>query len=212
MFPSRRSIPLHIVSDKAYAEADDTALARALMAGDSWAHTMAWNRFASTVFNMASHTLGNEDEAKDVTQEVFYRLFVKAKTLRQPESLRSFVISFAIRILKWQLRRRRANAWLTLFEPKDLPDAPFPGSDPEARDALRRFYSLLDRLATRERLIFALRHLESMEVQEIAAATGLSASTVKRAHQRAALKMARWLENDEAMAEFLMREDSHRGS
>jgi RNA polymerase sigma factor (sigma-70 family) len=212
MTTPRRSIPLHVVSDNAYAEADDAALARALKAGAAWAPTETWNRFAATVFKMASHTLGSEEEAKDVTQEVFYRLFVKAKTLRKPESLRSFVISFAIRILKWQLRRRRANAWLALYQPKDLPDAPFQGSDPEARDALRRFYGLLDRLATRDRVVFALRHLESMEVQEIAAATGLSASTVKRAHDRAALKMSRWIENDEAMAEFLVREGKRRGN
>jgi RNA polymerase sigma-70 factor (ECF subfamily) len=208
---THRSIPLHLVSDKACAEADDATLARALMAGNSWAHTMAWNRFASTVFNMASHTLGNEDEAKDVTQEVFYRLFARAKTLRKPESLRSFVVSFAIRILKWHLRRRRANAWLSLYPPKDLPEAPFGGSDPEARDALRRFYGLLDRLATRERLIFSLRHLESMEMQEIAAATDLSLSTVRRTHERAALKMSRWIESDEAMAGFLEKGRTHHG-
>jgi len=211
MTGSRRSIPLHIVSDKAYAEADDIALARALIAGDSWAHTTTWNRFATIVFNMASHTLGNEDEAKDVTQEVFYRVFARARTLRKPESLRSFVISFAIRILKWQLRRKRANAWLTMHQPKDLPDAQFHGSDPEARDALRRYYSLLDRLSTRERLVFALRHLESMEMQEIAAAAGLSLSTVRRTHERAAVKMSRWIESDEAMAGFLEKRRTHRG-
>jgi len=211
MSSSRRSIPLHLVSDKAYPEADDAALARALIAGDSWAHTATWNRFASTVFNMASHTLGNEDEAKDVTQEVFYRLFARAKTLRKPESLRSFVISFAIRILKWQLRRRRANAWLSLRQPQDLPEVQFRGFDPEAREALRRFYGLLDQLATRERLIFALRHLESLEMQEIAAVTRLSLSTVRRTHERAALKMSRWIETDEAMSGFIEKERNRHG-
>ena len=72
---------------------------------------------------MAWRALGSEEEAEDITQEVFYRLFARVKTLCKPESLRSFIVSFAIRILKWEFRRRRAGRWLTFFTPNDLPAA-----------------------------------------------------------------------------------------
>jgi len=97
----------------------------ALIAGETWAHAATWNRFAPLVFNMAWRALGSEEEAEDITQEVFYRLFARVKTLCKPESLRSFIVSFAIRILKWEFRRRRAGRWLTFFTPNDLPEVRF---------------------------------------------------------------------------------------
>jgi RNA polymerase sigma factor (sigma-70 family) len=75
--------------------------------------------------------------------------------------------------------------------------------DMESRDLLRRFYRLLDRLAPRHRLVFALRHLESMTVEEIATHMELSVSTVKRALERATDKVARWIESDPGLAGFL---------
>jgi RNA polymerase sigma-70 factor (ECF subfamily) len=172
------------------------------MAGEEWSHAATWNRFAPLVFNMASRALGSQDEAEDITQEVFYRLFARVKTLCKPESLRSFIVSFAIRILKWDLRRKRAGRWLSLFEPRDLPDSPFRGADPEARDVLRRFYKLLDQLGTRERLVFALRHLESMTLAEIADVMEISLSTVKRTHARAVLEVEGWIAGDKDLAGF----------
>jgi RNA polymerase sigma-70 factor, ECF subfamily len=203
MSAGRRNITLHIVPSTARSDVDDAALARALIAGEPWAHAATWNRFAPLVFNMAWRALGSEDEAEDITQEVFYRLFARAKTLCKPESLRSFIVSFAIRILKWEFRRRRAGRWLTFFTPKDLPDVPFRGTDPEAREILRRFYEILNELGTRERLVFALRHLESMTLGEIAAAMEISLSTVKRAHAQAVVEVGRLIASDKDLAGFL---------
>jgi RNA polymerase sigma-70 factor (ECF subfamily) len=171
-------------------------LARALIAGESWAPAATWKRYAALVYNMAARALGNEYEAEDITQEVFYRLFARRGTLRKPEALRSFVVSFAIRILKWELRKRRAGRLFTLLAPKDLPDAPFRGADPEARDTLRRFYAVLDRLGARERIVFALRRLESWTLSEIADGMDLSLSTVKRCYGRAEQEISYWIASD----------------
>jgi RNA polymerase sigma factor (sigma-70 family) len=183
-------------SDSGRPELDDVALARALIAGESWAPAATWNRYAALVYNMATRALGNEYEAEDVTQEVFYRLFARSGTLRKPEALRSFVVSFAIRILKWELRKKRAGRLFTVLAPKDLPDAPFRGADPEARDTLRRFYAALDRLGARERIVFALRRLESWTLSEIADGMDLSLSTVKRCYGRAEQEISRWIASD----------------
>jgi len=202
MSAGRKRVPLHIVPAGVRPDMDDAELARALMTGEPWAQAATWNRFAPLVFNMACRALGSDDEAEDITQEVFYRLFARANTLCKPEALRSFIVSFAIRILKWDLRRKRAGRWLTLFEPRNLPDVPFRGADPEARDVLRRFYVILDELGTRERLVFALRHLESMTLGEIASAMGISLSTVKRAHAQAVLEVGNWIASDKDLAGF----------
>jgi len=112
--------------------AQDLALAHALINGAEHAAEMAWDRYAPLVHRIVSRAIGPDAEVEDVTQEIFYRLFSRIGTLRKPEALRSFVISFAIRIVKWELRRRRARRWLTLSETGDVPDEQLMVMDAEA--------------------------------------------------------------------------------
>ena len=153
--------------------------------------------------NRGRRALGSEAEAEDLAQEVFYRVFAKADTLRIPEQLRSFIFSFAIRLLKTELRRKRTRAWLSFHRPETLVDLGGELMDMESRDLLRKFYALLDRLSPRHRLVFALRHLESMTLDEVATHMELSISTVKRALERATSKLACWIEADPGLAGFL---------
>jgi RNA polymerase sigma-70 factor (ECF subfamily) len=198
-------VQLALVATPTRDHLSDTDLARALIAGASWAYEETWNRFTHVVFNMAVSALGSPTEAEDIVQEVFCRLARKAKTLREPEHLRSFIVSFAIRVLKWDLRRRRVQSWLT-FEPADtLADVVRVSLDIESRDMLRRFYALLSRLGARERLVYALRHIESMTIEETARAMNLSVSTVKRLQERATEQLSAWSGTDFELTGLLLR-------
>jgi RNA polymerase sigma-70 factor (ECF subfamily) len=185
------------------AEMSDAALARALIAGNEWAVTETWQRFAPAVIALARGALGSVSEAEDIAQETFSRVFAKAKTLRDPAALRSFVFSFALRVLKTELRARRTRGWLSFHRPERLADIGMELTDMESRDLLRRFYGLLDRLAPRHRLVFALRHLESMTLEEVAAHMNLSVSTVKRTLAHATRKLSHWIEADPGLTGLL---------
>jgi len=173
----------------------DLDLAHALINGHPEAPVLAWERYAPLVHRIVSRAIGPDAEVEDVTQEIFYRLFSRIGTLRKPEALRSFVISFAIRIVKWELRRRRARRWLTLSETGDVPEEQMTVMDAESRYALRRLYSLLDRLSARERLVLILRHIEGMTLEEIAEAMELSLATVKRGLRRASLRVSQMVDS-----------------
>ena len=75
--------------------------------------------------------------------------------------------------------------------------------DVEARDLLRRCHALLDRLSPRDRLVFVLRRMESMTVEEIAATMDISESTVKRSMTHAANRLSRWIDADPGLASLL---------
>ena len=197
---TQRPVSLVVAPDP--GDASDLELARALVGGSNWAIAETWHRFAPAVIMMARRALGSEAEAEDLAQEVFYRLFAKRETLRAPDRLRSFIFSFAIRLLRTELRRRKARAWLSFQRPETLVDLGGELTDMESRDLLRRFYALLDRLTPRNRLVFALRHLESMTVEEVAAHMEISISTVKRALERATAKLACWIEADPGLAGY----------
>ena len=177
--------------------ASDMELARALIDGVPNAPELAWERYSPLVHRIVSRAIGPDAEVEDVTQEIFYRLFSRIGTLRKPEALRSFVISFAIRIVKWELRRRRARRWLTLSETGDIPDEQLLVMDAESRYAIRRLYTMLDRLGTRERLVLVLRHVEGMTLEEIAEAMALSLATVKRGLRRATLRVSQMVDSDD---------------
>ena len=201
-----RQRPVSLVVAPGVRDVGDLELGRALVAKEPWAFRETWYRFAPAVVRLARRALGSESEADDVAQEVFQRLFSKAETLRAPDRLRSFVFSFAIRVLKTELRRKKTRAWLSFQKPEALVDVGSDFMDVESRDLLRRFYALLDRLTPRHRLVFALRHLESMTVDEVAAHMDLSISTVKRTLERATAKLSLWIEVDPGLREFLDRE------
>lgn len=202
MTVDRRRVPLHVVPPGARSDPTDADLARALIAGESWATAATWNRFAPIVYGIANRALGRDTEAEDVTQEVFYRLFSRVGTLQNPDAFRSFVVSFAIRIVKWELRRRRARRWIMLSDGGQLPEIPTLDGDPEAREVLRRFYAVLDQLSARERLVFALRHLETMTLEEISVVLELSLSTVKRTLGRAGDRVSQWIAGDADLVNY----------
>jgi RNA polymerase sigma-70 factor (ECF subfamily) len=180
--------------------ARDLALANALLAGDTEAAQLAWDRYAPLVHGIVSRALGPDAEVEDVTQEIFYRLFSRIGTLRKPEALRSFVISFAVRIVKWELRRRRARRWLTLSETGEVPEDQLMVMNAENRYALRRLYGLLDLLSARERLVLVLRHIEGMTLEEIAEAMELSLATIKRVLRRASNRVSEMVDADEELS------------
>ena len=182
------------------ARASDAGVARGLAAGEGWAIAEAWHRFAPMVLLTAERSLGSRTEAEDVVQDVFYRVFRKANTLRDPARLRSFVYSFTVRVLKSELRRRRVRGWFPFLSAEPPIDMLSPASDFESRELLTKLYGLLNRLTPRDRLVFVLRRMESMTVDEIASTMDISLSTVKRSMAHASSRLSRWVEADPGLA------------
>ena len=168
----------------------EAQLARALARGGAPAYVTAWNQYAPLVRKVVKDVFGHTCEVEDVTQEVFLRLFSRVALLRRPESLRAFVISFAVRTAHAERRRRRVRSWLTLTESGALPEDPRSANLQETQWELGRLRRMLDELSTRERNVLLLRHLEGMKLTEIAAALRVSLATTKRVLKRASLRMA----------------------
>jgi RNA polymerase sigma-70 factor (ECF subfamily) len=204
MSPGPRA-PLRIVAREADAHPEDLHLAEALAAGESWAATATWNKHAPMVFRFLNRALGPHGEVEDLAQEVFLRVFSSVRKLRDPNALRSFVFSVAIRTLKLELRRRRVRRILRLSDWGDLPEPSVGAVDAESRQALRRFYGILDRLSAQERAAFVLRHLEGMKLEEIVDALGVSLATVKRRLDRGSDVVSRLVAQDPALAGYASR-------
>ncbi len=197
---SHSPAPLSLVVSRDPRNESDGDLARGLMAGEARALAEAWRRYAPMVLLLSKRTLGSPSEAEDIAQEVFLRLFRRAKRIEDPDRLRSFIYAIAIHALKSELYRKKLRGWLFFEPPHALSGRGWKTTDMESRDLIRKFQTLLERLPTRERLVFILRRMESMTVEEIASAMEISESTAKRSMTHASRCLSRWIEADPELA------------
>jgi RNA polymerase sigma-70 factor (ECF subfamily) len=174
---------------------DDAALASAALAGRRWAQREIWYRFAPMVFSLFRRSLSARHDHEDLVQEVFVRVFRRLGALENKAALRSFIYSVAVRVMSEEIRHfqvlQRARTQLVLMSEAGGANA----TDFEARDTLQRIQRILDGMKDKHRAVFVLRHVEGMELREVADGLGISLATVKRylvkamgAIERAALR------------------------
>ena len=105
------------------------------------------------------------------------------------------------------LRSRARRKWLRRFvdsEEEEHYEPAVPAVDHEGQRALRAVYVVLERLPADERIAFALRFIDGMDLSEVAAVCGVSLATIKRRITRAEQRfmanaknlpeLARWVE------------------
>jgi RNA polymerase sigma-70 factor, ECF subfamily len=173
----RQGVPL---AERPFADTADETLAAEALAGKRWAQREMWYRFSPMVFGLLRRSLNSRHDHEDLVQEVFIRVFRRLHSLENLGALRSFVYSVAVRVLSEEIRHfqvvQRARTQLVLMasEPGRA------GADFEARDTLARIQHILDGLKDKHRAVFVLRHVEGMELSEIADGLAISLATVKR--------------------------------
>jgi RNA polymerase sigma-70 factor, ECF subfamily len=190
-------------SESSLADADDATLAQALIARDPLAPRFLWDRYAPMVYRMMRRSMGPDHELDDLVQDVFLCVFDKIRTLREPRALKAFVISVTVLTARHEFRRRWVRRWVRLAGKNGTPaEVESFTPDTDAREALARFYRLLDRFSPRDRTAFVLRFMEGLELTEVAAALGLSLATTKRHLSRVWAKVALLVDRDPLLAQY----------
>jgi RNA polymerase sigma-70 factor (ECF subfamily) len=181
----------------------DADLVAAFVREEEWASAAIWERFAPMVQRILYRGVGPGHDVDDLVQEAFLRLFRKLRSLRDPAALKSFVVAVTTRVLQTELRARWLKRWLGLSDDGVVPESATPGADLDAREALSRFYQLLDGLGVKQRAAFTLRYIEGLELTEVAAGVGVSLATIKRWLPRVSKKVYRQAERDPLLKAYL---------
>ena len=194
------TVPLAV---SALTTVEDADLARALVDRHPDAPRAVWSRFAPLVRRIVRRSMGPDQGVEDIVQDVFATLFAKPERLREPAAFRAFIISITLHNVSYELRRRRVRRWVGLSPTSELPDIRVVESNPEAREALVRFYRILDSVRTRDRMAFVLRYVDGMEVAEVAKAMDTSVPTARRCFTRAYKRVALLASRDPFLADYL---------
>jgi RNA polymerase sigma-70 factor (ECF subfamily) len=181
---------------------DDAALVYALKQGDAHAPSLLFDRYGSHVQRVLARMLGyGEPERADVLHDVFVRALERIGDLKNPRALKSWLTGMTVfTAQEWIRRRKRAGP---LHAPEDADRREATSVAPEAMEAVRSFYAVMDRFNGDERAVFILRFVEGMNLNEVAEACDISLSTARRRIGRADQRFRQMLGEYPALLERL---------
>ena len=78
----------------------------------------------------------------------------------------------------------------------------------EGREALDRFYKILDRLSPKHRSAFVLRYVEGLDLADVAEALDISLATIKRWLPRISKRVFSQAERDPLLSPYITRDGS----
>jgi RNA polymerase sigma-70 factor (ECF subfamily) len=206
MPPSRNREPIGdaVVRTLPTARGDEVLVA-GLRGGETWAKAALFDRYAPQVERIVRKVLGHDwhTTIEDVVHDAFVQALSSLDSLREPNALLGWLQSIAVHTAYRAIRARKARQWLRFWEPEHLPELTAPGVDVEAREAYRRTYRLLDRLPPDERVAFALRYIDGMELSMVAETCNVSLATIKRRLTRAEDRFAAGARRDPVLGSWL---------
>ena len=152
--------------------------------GDAAAFDEVYARYAEMVYNLALRLAGDPDEAADLAQEIFVRVYRHLAAFRGGASLKTWIYRIALNHCRSRLGRRRLPTLsLTPVPGESAPDVADSRRGPEERalagDEARRVAAALARLPAPFREAVVLRDLEGLAYEEIAEVAGVAVGTVR---------------------------------
>jgi len=189
------------VSARAVPKMDESSVIRAVQAGDQDAFEQLVRAYDQSVLRLALNLLRSPEDARDVYQEAFLRVYRNIHTFRFDCSFHTWLYRIVTNICLDHLRKRKVRREESAVV--ETPDGPVDRmdsfeheaahSDPERRLWNRQLSSRIDAalsdLSARERVVFELRHFQGLRLRTIGDMLGTSEEAAKNCLFRATQKM-----------------------
>jgi RNA polymerase sigma factor (sigma-70 family) len=154
---------------------DDAALVRRCLTGQPEALRELIERFQAEVFGLSVRLLGHRQDAEDVTQETFVRVFRSLHRWDKARPLRPWVLGIAVnRCRTWMGKRARRPELADYLQETSARD-----DTDDSAELVTEIRTALDGLRPEYRSVFVLFHEQGRSYEEIAAAHGRPVGTIK---------------------------------
>jgi RNA polymerase sigma-70 factor, ECF subfamily len=173
----------------------EAALVSRCVAGDEDACTTLVQEHQRMVFHLACNLLGDQDEALDLSQEVFLNVFKTLSRFRGNSTLRTWIYRIAVNQARnrqrwWRRRYRGAQVSLEAHvdahgELSSSGDACAPDRALQQKEQAQRVWDALGRLPFDHRTALVLREIDGLSYDEIGYSLGVAVGTVKSRLARA---------------------------
>lgn len=170
---------------------EDGELVALALRGHPEAFATLVERYDRAVYHLAYRTLHDVEDARDATQEAFFKAFRSLRTFKPGARFSTWIFAIAYHGCCDRLSRRKR------YSSDELPDradsSPGPEQQTIALDEAQRLRSAIDRLPEKYRTVVTLYHLQGKQYDEIATVLGLPMGTVKTHLFRAKEQLRRLL-------------------
>ena len=169
------------------------------LSGDQAAWESIVRLYRRKVFNVAYKFVGRHDQAEDLTQDVFLKLYKSLDTFDRRANFQTWLISVSrnLCIDHYRAVRKERETINRDVDPSDLaPASPDTRVDTqlEQRDRVKLLRKALDKLAPTLRTAVMLRDIQELTYQEIADRLHLPEGTVKSRINRGRTELARQIQ------------------
>ncbi len=177
----------------------DEKLVERCLQGDDAAWERIVNSYGRRVYNLSYRYTSRKEEAEDLTQDIFIRVYQNLKSFRSDVgSFQSWILKIGRNLIidhYRQTRRFQQSGGTEELETLNLPDdhVPNPHRAAEQSEASRFLRDGLQALSPELKEAIVLRDLEGMAYQEIAELLSIPEGTVKSRINRGRLELAKLL-------------------
>lgn len=183
----------------------DNALIKQAQNGDINAFEGLYREFVSFVYNVSFKMMQNETEAKEVTQDVFLKVYSKLSSYRFESAFKTWLYRIAVNTALTRLReKQRVNRVRVYME--DEAEKGFEPSE-ENKNLLRRDDAvevdrLLEQMPADHKMCLILRELEGLSYEEMAETLEIPLNTVRSRLKRAREAFVKLIQKEECAHEM----------
>jgi RNA polymerase sigma-70 factor (ECF subfamily) len=181
---------------------NDAELIRAAQQGDKAAFEELVRQYDRPVLRLALHLTGSEQEAQDIYQEAFLKVYRNLGSFRFECSFYTWIYRIVSNLCMDYLRRKqvrkedpsvRTSSEGEEFDLLDQVPDERSGASPEhdlmRREMGRRIAKALVKLSPRERMVFEMKHYQGLKLRTIGEALNTTEETAKNTLFRATQKL-----------------------
>jgi len=174
---------------------DEELIAR-FQQGDSYAFDLLVKRYQDPLLNFVYRFLGNHNEAEDIVQETFYRLYKNKHYYREIAKFSTWIYTIAGNLAKTELRKRNRRKlfsishFMSTEKDYDIPDSSFtPDTVTNSQITDKIIQKAIDKLSPKFKEVIVLRDIQGLSYEEIAEIVKIPLGTVKSRVNRARLRL-----------------------
>jgi RNA polymerase sigma-70 factor (ECF subfamily) len=174
----------------------DEDLIEKFQRGDLYAYELIVKRYKDQLLNFVYRFLGNQEEAEDVVQETFLRVYRKRHAYQRVAKFSTWIYTIAGNLARTELRRRNRRRIFSLSN-LGVEDKEYEISDeilsPERHTNTVLSEEIIQReinkLSTKFREVIILRDIQELSYEEISKIIRVPIGTVKSRVNRARLRL-----------------------